>query len=200
MSASRGISTDVFLVGFQHVLDDTLNDDLPKAQQALRAIAKLAHDRETSRTSISYRRQAGVYKRDNYTCRFCSRRTVAPIMLRLVGELFPETFGYHPNWKTNATDISFLILSTSLEHLLPVTRGGSNEPTNLRTACAMCNYTKSNYTLAELGWTDLRSSGEYWDGFTGMFPALAKKFNKTQGVYGSWLRALENPEQLTSMG
>ena len=36
-----------------------------------------------------------------------------------------------------------------LDHVIPLSRGGSNWPANIRPACARCNRTKNNKTLAE---------------------------------------------------
>lgn len=38
------------------------------------------------------------------------------------------------------------------DHVIPVSRGGSNEKSNLKTACRSCNREKSDRTLEELGW------------------------------------------------
>src|SRR5262245_2812857 len=39
--------------------------------------------------------------------------------------------------------------SASIDHLLPESRGGSNEESNLVTACRSCNSKKNNRTLEE---------------------------------------------------
>ena len=38
------------------------------------------------------------------------------------------------------------------DHVFPVSRGGSNDTSNLVTACRTCNRTKADKTLEELGW------------------------------------------------
>lgn len=38
------------------------------------------------------------------------------------------------------------------DHVIPVSRGGSNEKTNLVTACKACNGSKGSKSLEELGW------------------------------------------------
>jgi len=38
------------------------------------------------------------------------------------------------------------------DHIVPLSRGGSNEMTNLATACQTCNRKKAAQTLEELGW------------------------------------------------
>lgn len=42
--------------------------------------------------------------------------------------------------------------STTIDHVHPLNRGGSNHPLNLVGACGLCNYIKSDFLPAELGW------------------------------------------------
>lgn len=39
-----------------------------------------------------------------------------------------------------------------IDHVHPISRGGSNDMSNLVVSCAPCNIEKSNHTLEELGW------------------------------------------------
>lgn len=43
--------------------------------------------------------------------------------------------------------------SEHVDHVLPVSKGGTNDLDNLVAACAACNLTKSDRLLSELGWT-----------------------------------------------
>lgn len=43
--------------------------------------------------------------------------------------------------------------STTIDHVRPLNRGGSNHPLNLVGACGPCNYVKSDFIPTELGWT-----------------------------------------------
>jgi hypothetical protein len=42
--------------------------------------------------------------------------------------------------------------STTIDHVHPLNRGGSNHPLNLVGACGLCNYIKSDFLPSELGW------------------------------------------------
>jgi 5-methylcytosine-specific restriction endonuclease McrA len=35
-------------------------------------------------------------------------------------------------------------VSTTLDHIVPLSRGGTNQPSNVRGACAHCNYSRGN--------------------------------------------------------
>lgn len=43
--------------------------------------------------------------------------------------------------------------STTIDHVHPLNRGGSNHPHNLVGACGPCNYVKADFMPTELGWT-----------------------------------------------
>jgi hypothetical protein len=42
--------------------------------------------------------------------------------------------------------------SDEIDHVMPLSRGGSNQESNLVAACRHCNRTKSDRLLSELGW------------------------------------------------
>jgi 5-methylcytosine-specific restriction endonuclease McrA len=67
-----------------------------------------------------------IFRRDNYTCKECG----------LTGweQRFPRGgFGYY-------TDVPGVYLS--IDHIVARSRGGSNEPGNLRVLCTTCNTRK----------------------------------------------------------
>ncbi len=62
-----------------------------------------------------------VYERDNYTCQYCG------------------------------ADLSKNARLLSIDHIIPLTRGGTHHKTNLATACKSCNLKKKNKTPEEMG-------------------------------------------------
>jgi 5-methylcytosine-specific restriction endonuclease McrA len=110
-----------------------------------------------------------VYRREQFTCRYCGQQTVLLAALRYLSGRFPDLVPYHPNWRRDATHPLYPLITTSLDHLVPVRRGGTNEPTNLFTTCSRCNYQKGDLLLEELGWQVLPPSTVRWDGLTGFF-------------------------------
>jgi 5-methylcytosine-specific restriction endonuclease McrA len=45
------------------------------------------------------------------------------------------------------------VRADTIDHVVPRSRGGSNEWTNVVAACARCNHRKGDRLLSELGWT-----------------------------------------------
>lgn len=81
-------------------------------------------------------------------------------VLRMISWDLPEKFPYHPNWKTHVTHPAYWEIEATIDHVVPVTRGGAEEPANWVTASMARNYAKMNRTLAELGW-ELHPPGDF---------------------------------------
>jgi hypothetical protein len=115
-----------------------------------------------------------VFLRDGFVDRYSGGRLVFPPMLRILSRALPDEFPYHPNWRTDDTHRAYWELSATLDHLVPISRGGVDEESNWVTTSMLHNGAKMNWTLEELGWTlyppgDRRS----WDGLLGCFLACA---------------------------
>jgi hypothetical protein len=123
-----------------------------------------------------------VFRDDRWTCRFCGRRTVDPRVLRQLSVALPDAFPYHPNWKFGASHLLFWTHSTSLEHLVPLARGGADSRENFVTTCYACNDARSDFTLEELGWVLLPRTHDEWDGLTGHIPKLPRRAPRSRAV------------------
>jgi|SoiMethySBSTD1v2_1073268.scaffolds.fasta_scaffold50154_4 hypothetical protein len=62
-------------------------------------------------------KRAAIYHRDNWTCVYCGRAV---------------------------TDVADVPVVLTLDHLIPKSHGGSNEPSNLVSACRACNCSRGN--------------------------------------------------------
>jgi hypothetical protein len=112
-----------------------------------------------------------AFMQDGFIDRYSGARLVFPPVLRVLSFALPGAFPYHPNWKTDRTHPAYWELSATLDHLLPVTRGGSaDDPKNWVTTSMARNSAKSNWTVEELGWR-LVPPGRMseWDGLVTWF-------------------------------
>ena len=123
----------------------------------------------TKRVSLSRKRQLRVYRRDNFVCRYCRRETILHAALEYLAKQCPEQLPYHPNWKRSETHPLFYDITTSCDHIVPLSRGGDDDDTNLAATCARCQYMKSDWPLEELNWTLHDREDSDWDGLTGLF-------------------------------
>jgi hypothetical protein len=131
-----------------------------------------------------------LFINDGFVDRYNGERLVFPGVLRLLSDIFPIEFPYHPNWKAGACHPWYWELFPTVDHIIPVTRTGveKENPANWVTTSMINNLSKSNTTLERLGWklVPQGSFGE-WDGLIRWFlrytdknlPILQKSYLRT---------------------
>jgi hypothetical protein len=135
-----------------------------------------------------------LFVRDGFIDRYSGARLVFPGVLRLLSQLLPGEFPFHPNWKASATHPAFWELFPTLDHIVPVTRGVAPDldPSNWVTTSQLRNSAKANWTLEELGWS-LFPPGDIaaWDGLLRWFFAYTREHPEVlNGAYvRRWHRA-----------
>jgi 5-methylcytosine-specific restriction endonuclease McrA len=120
--------------------------------------------RHTERESLR------VFFRDGFVDRYSGTRLVHPGVLRLLSIVLPDEFPAHQSWDMTKTHFGFWELLPSVDHLVPVARGGADDATNWVTASMLRNTAKAHWTLDELGWS-LHEPGDIrdWDGLSAWF-------------------------------
>ena len=133
-----------------------------------------------------------LFMRDGFIDRYTGERLIFPPVLRVLSSVLPTEFPYHPNWKTDVTHPSYWEVGASVDHLIPVTRGGADDDSNWMTTSMARNFAKMNWTLQELGWT-LHPPGDIhnWDGLLGWFLEYTAKHSQifNSRYFRSWHRA-----------
>ena len=111
-----------------------------------------------------------VFSRDGFIDRYTGKRLVFPGTLRLLSKFFPVEFPFHSNWKTDECHFAFWELSPTIDHVVPLSRGGADHEDNWVSTSMVRNAAKANFTIEELGW-QLLPSGDLsqWDGLTHWF-------------------------------
>lgn len=133
-----------------------------------------------------------IFVRDGYIDRYSGERLVNPAVLRILSKLFPREFPFHPNWKMAKTHPAYWELFPTVDHVVPVARGGSDNEENWVTTSMLRNSGKSNWTIEELGWK-LLPPGDFsrWDGLTGwLFQYIERHSLENQDRYVvQWFKA-----------
>ena len=111
-----------------------------------------------------------VFVRDGFLDRYTGERLVFPPVLRVLSAALPAEFPYHPNWRTDVTHPAYWEVGATVDHVVPVTRGGADDESNWVTTSMARNSAKMNWSLEELGWA-LMPPGDFrqWDGLLGWF-------------------------------
>ena len=132
-----------------------------------------------------------VFRRDGFIDRYTGVRMVFPGTLRLLSSRLPEAFRFHKNWKMAESHYAFWELSPTIDHVLPVTRGGTDDFDNLVTTSMARNSAKANFTLDELGWSLVEAGRlEDWDGLLGWFMRQSPSASEDPYVT-AWYRAAQ---------
>ena len=109
-----------------------------------------------------------VFFRDGFVDRYSGKKLINPAVLRILSTLIPLEFPAHKNWKQSESHIAYWELFPTVDHLVPIARGGLDVFDNRITTSMLRNSAKSNSLLDEIGW-NLHDPGDYdkWDGLTG---------------------------------
>jgi len=128
----------------------------------------------TERENIPPKVQLEVWQRDNWHCRYCGKPVFFAKTLKLLSEMNPNHEYFHPNGKTGAILPLFQWSWASVDHILPVSKGGKNELENYVTACWECNLKIRDKVGSDK--PTLREKFEStWDGFYGLYEILRKQ-------------------------
>ena len=140
-----------------------------------------------------------VYLRDGFIDRYSGEKLLFPGLIRLLTLELPEIFKYHTNWKMSETHMVYWDLFPTIDHIVPIARGGTNSEDNWITTNQLRNSAKSNFTLEELGWEILpQGKLEDWDGLCSVFlkwvadGKLVEKYGNTDDwkYISGWFEAL----------
>lgn len=122
------------------------------------------------RASWSFARLTEVFIRDGFTDRYFGVPLVFPGALRAMSVLSPSLLPYHRNWKQTLTHPAYWSHYPTIDHVVPLARGGADDPSNVVTTSMLHNAAKSNWLLSELGWPIAEApSAAGWDGLLTWF-------------------------------
>lgn len=151
------------------VCDSLLTGDAAAAAATARSGYPFALPQSTGR-GYTESMCTAIFVRDGFIDRYSGTQLVFPGTLRLLSLLLPSEFPFHPNWKMTETHMAYWELFPTVDHVVPVARGGADNDSNWVTTSMLRNSAKSNWTLEELGW-QLVPPGEFkrWDGLLTWF-------------------------------
>jgi 5-methylcytosine-specific restriction endonuclease McrA len=146
--------------------------------------------------SCSERQKVALFVRDGFIDRYSGEQLVNPGFLRLLHCLLPRQFPFHAHGRSELCHDIFWDLLPSVDHVVPLHRGGEDAESNLVTTSMRRNQIKSNWTLEQVGWA-MHPGGslEEWDGLSRAFVQLADARRVENAYVCRWVgltrRALE---------
>jgi len=109
---------------------------------------RISKDKRAGSRMPSVPDQNSIFVRDGWRCRFCQ--------VRIISRDARNTLRNHLRIRWNKDKAiechtALLALAASLDHVVPHSRGGTNDPSNLVSACGPCQFGRSEWTLEEVG-------------------------------------------------
>lgn len=187
----RGGTVDSKADVLANVCTELSSDEFDSARDIVRSDYPYVSEAKTSRRYTA-RESLRAFYRDGFIDRYFGVRLINPGVLRALSVIFPADFPFHPNWKMSDTHAAFWELFPSIDHVVPVSRGGADDESNWVSTSMLRNSAKAHWTLAELGWT-LVAPGDHrdWDGLSGWFVDYVPLHPHLLGnnYVGRWYRA-----------
>ncbi len=122
------------------------------------------------KSKITDAQRTKIFIRDGFIDRYSGEQLLYPGAIVLLSVLLPDEFPSHPNWKMSESHILYWELWPTMDHVIPVARGGTDDNSNLVCTSMGRNSAKSNWLLEEIEW-QLRPPGDFeeWDGMMHWF-------------------------------
>lgn len=145
-----------------------------RAAAGVKRVSAFPAAQRAKRGSLTQKVKRSTFERDQFTCRFCGTKTIDLEVLKALSRIFPAELPYNSAWKHGESSLVYWTHSTSLEHILPIARGGLDDIANYATTCYACNDARGDLLLEEIGWKDRLSSPVSWDGLRRYLTVLRK--------------------------
>lgn len=155
--------------------DCLLEGDVEAAGKVIREEYPFAPIKREARRYTPLQMMEQFFK-DGFIDRYFGTRLVNPGMLYTLSLKLPEDFPYQANWKMSECHMAYYDNWPTIDHIVPIARGGSNSPDNWVTTSMKGNFAKSNFTLEQLNW-HLYPAGDIdkWDGLSENFVRIAEQ-------------------------
>lgn len=153
------------------LMDDRRQDCIDFAKENYPFVDSMPQKRQYSKYKM-----CKVFLRDGFIDRYSGEKLLFPGLIKILTIEFPDIFKYHINWKMSDTHMIYWDLCPTIDHLIPIARGGCNNDLNLITTSMIRNSAKSNWTIEEIGWK-LQEKGQLnnWDGLIHHFIDLTDR-------------------------
>lgn len=153
------------------LLNDKRQDCIDFAEENYPFINNLIQKRQYSKHQM-----CNVFLRDGFIDRYSGDKLIFPGLIKILTLEFSDVFKYHRNWKMSETHMIYWDLFPTIDHLIPVSRGGQDNDSNWITTSMIRNSAKSNWTVEEIGWKLLdKGQLDTWDGLVSYFIDLTDK-------------------------
>ena len=108
-----------------------------------------------------------IFERDGWHCRFCNIRIISKQAIKRLQDLFPDLVRWTASTQVEKHP-TLRAMCSSLDHVIPHSRGGDNDPVNLIATCGSCQFGRNSSTIKEVGLLDPRDREPIRNGWDGL--------------------------------
>jgi len=140
-----------------------------------------------------------VFARDGFINRFTGELLVFPATLRLLSREFPKELPYQQSWRLGEVHLVYYDLFACVHQLIPFTRGGKEEESNLITTTMPYVLARSNSLVEEAGWRLTREGYvDEWDGMSTWYVEYVKEHQelRNENYFNMWFNAAKKVLEL----
>lgn len=170
------------------------NEELDRARLTIQSKYPFSPQKSAGRKYTEIQKTK-IFVRDGFIDRYSGEKLVFPPVLRLISMLMPKEFPFHKNWKMTECHTAYWQLLPTIDHVIPISRGGEDDETNWVCTSQLKNSVKANWLLSELGWK-IHKPGNIreWDGLLNWFFSYvaANQSVLNNGYIRLWYRAGEH--------
>lgn len=155
MPKIRDWSESIWGTGSLYVRVRHVPEAAPYLERCYRVKARMPNSEE----------KAVLLQRDGHHCRFCGIPVIRTEVRRAIRNAYPDALSWGRTHPTQHA--AFQAMWVQYDHLVPHSRGGNNELSNILITCAPCNYGRWHRLVEEVGLTDPRTREPIpstWDG------------------------------------
>ena len=160
---------EVGIIAISEVCNALLENNLDKGREIIQN--KYPHKKPLkTRKSFTKKEQLAIFMRDGFIDRYSGDKLIFPGVLCILSYLLPDVFPYQTHGKTDECHQAWWNLFPSIDHIIPLAFGGTNDEENLVCTSMKRNMAKSTSTLEEIGWKIYPPGNlEDWDGLLTWF-------------------------------
>lgn len=133
-----------------------------------------------------------VFSRDGFENRLTGELLIFPAVLRLLSREMPREFPFQQYLRPEATHIAYHDLGACTVPLVPLSRGGRSEETNLITTTMPYILARTDQTVEEAGWRLTREGFvDEWDGMSTWYVEYVNDHQELREVnfFNLWFNA-----------
>ena len=117
--------------------------DVAGASQIIATEYPFSPSKKSGRT-YTPRTMTRIFAQDGFIDRYRGSRLIFPPVLRLLSHYLPAEFPFHKNGKMTEGHIAYWELFPTIDHVIPVARGGADSEENWVCCSMLTNSIKSN--------------------------------------------------------